>query len=201
MIKLKVENLSKKFGSKLVFENLSFEIESGKVFGVTGPNGSGKTTLLNILANLESPSRGKVKIFLDEGKKDRNSIGLVSDSFSLYEELTAYENLKFFSQVRNLKKSKEEILELLNFFSLKGRAEDPLSTFSSGMKQRMKLAFALLSSPQILLLDEPTSNLDFEGVEKVLQILREQRKRGLVVLATNDVRELEWSDEFLELKG
>ncbi|MFQ5891249.1 MAG: ATP-binding cassette domain-containing protein [Candidatus Methanofastidiosia archaeon] len=201
MIKLKVENLSKKFGSKLVFENLSFEIESGKVFGVTGPNGSGKTTLLNILANLESPSRGKVKIFLDEGKKDRNSIGLVSDSFSLYEELTAYENLKFFSQVRNLKKSKEEILELLNFFSLKGRAEDPLSTFSSGMKQRMKLAFALLSSPQILLLDEPTSNLDFEGVEKVLQVLREQRKRGLVVLATNDARKLEWCDEFLELKG
>lgn len=203
MISLEVKNLAKSFGFRIVFEGVNFLLRDQDSLVITGKNGSGKSTLLKILAGLLRPSKGDVSINLDsqtvKREERRKLLGFVAPDLSLYDELTALENLEFLVSVQGLKFNKQELNEKLEKIGLKGRGEDSVSSYSSGMKQRLKYVFALLNEPQILLLDEPGSNLDEAGLFLLDSIIAEQKKRGILVLTTNDRREIKYGDKILNL--
>ncbi|HEY9167393.1 MAG TPA: ABC transporter ATP-binding protein [Candidatus Kryptonia bacterium] len=192
------EQLKKVYNKRVVFSNLSFKVESGQTLSVTGPNGSGKSTVSKIICGVLSPTSGKV--ILTEGSKtvDRDEIhrhvGFVSPYLELYGEFTAAENLEIEMRARGTKAvdgSVDEILELVGLFN---RRNDELRGFSSGMKQRMKYAAALIHQPSVLVLDEPTANLDPAGIEMVYTLIDRYRKDRIVILATNDKDEASMGD-------
>jgi len=191
---LQVISLNKSFGRRLIFKDLDFKIEDYGIIGISGPNGSGKSTLVKILAGVDSPTSGKV-IHIEEGKeilpdKLHNHIGFVSPYLILYEEFSAWENLNHFAKIRDVKFNNEKIEYLLNQFLLFDRRNDYVKTYSSGMKQRLKFIFALMHSPQLIILDEPTSNLDAEGKNSVYKIIEEESKSGIVIIASNEKADL-----------
>jgi heme exporter protein A len=205
VLSLQVESVGKRFGDRTIFRDLHARADEGEILVVTGPNGSGKSTLLGILAGLTRPSRGRA-CWLEDGREldaefRRRELGWVAPDLTLYHELTARENLQFFARVRRLETSSPSIDSLLEQVGLGKRGDDPVRTFSSGMRQRLKYAFALMGSPRVLLLDEPTANLDASGVAMVDGVIRAQRQRGLLVLATNEPRETEYGDRCLQLAG
>ena len=202
-VSLSAKALTQRFGPNKIFESLSFEVPKGQGLVVTGPNGSGKTTLLRILSGLLRPTKGDVRLNVD-GKvispEDRlKHIGFITPELALYEELTALENLEFFAHVRRLKRTKADHLALLERVGLKERGRDLVGTFSSGMKQRLKLAFAIQHEPAFLFLDEPGSSLDEDGRAIVKGIISEQKAHGALVVATNDERELAYGEKRLAL--
>ena len=199
------ESLSKTFGRRIIFSGLSFGFDKNGVYGISGPNGSGKSTLVKIIAGIISPSKGKVKHTI-EGKditpeKLHNYIGFVSPYLVLYEEFTALENLELVADIRNVPLNKERIDYLLKIFLLYDRKDDLVKTYSSGMKQRMKFIFALMHSPQMLILDEPTSNLDDEGKESVYNIIREAGRDSIVLIASNEKSDLELCSEKIVIQN
>lgn len=192
---VQAESLSKTFGRRLIFSGLSFGYTKNGVYGISGPNGSGKSTLVKIIAGLIAPSKGKVKHTIDGNEippeKLHNHIGFVSPYLVLYEEFTAWENLELFADIRGVPFNKERIDYLLKVFLLTDRKDDLVKTYSSGMKQRMKFLFALMHSPRLLILDEPTSNLDDEGKESVYKIISEAGESSIVLIASNEKTDLE----------
>jgi heme exporter protein A len=205
VLTLRVDRVAKRFGNRTVFRDLDAEVRQGEILVVTGPNGSGKSTFLAILAGLVRPSRGRA-CWLDEGKElgtefYRRELGWIAPDLTLYQELTARENLRFFSRVRALPATDAELEALLERVGLGTRADDRAGTYSSGMRQRLKYAFALLGSPRALLLDEPTANLDRAGVEMVDALIRANREERVTVLATNEPRETEYGDRCIRLGG
>jgi len=198
-------NLTKFFGNRRVFEGVCVRAEQGETLVVTGRNGSGKTTLLRLISGLAKPTNGEVVIAVNGQPLDSDEVfhhvGFVTPDLSLYTELTALENLSFFACLRGLRLSNGDLRERLREVGLQGRADDLLRDFSSGLKQRLKLAFAVLHHPAVLLLDEPTSNLDAAGVEIVERLIRDQKQRGVVILATNNAEELKHGDQILRLKS
>jgi len=197
-MKIEIKNIGKYFGERKIFSNINFEISSGSSVSITGPNGSGKTTLMRIISGLLNPTVGTV-IYSDNGNelKDREKfshLGLVGPYLELYNELTAMENLKFFSKMKRISNDEFIILELLEKMNLSGHESDLVKNYSSGMKQRLKYVFALLGSPEILLVDEPTSNLDKEGINTVYNIMEKQKSEGILIIATNDEADLKYGD-------
>ena len=187
-ISLHAKDLSKTFNRRPIFKNISFELHPGDSVAITGRNGSGKSTLIKIIANVLNPSSGTFDI-KDGGTdvlKDNfyRYIGFVSPYLNLYDEFTGRENLVIMSKIRGA--SPDNIDSVLERVGLFERRNDLLRIYSSGMKQRLKLAFAVLHSPHILLLDEPTSNLDKDGISVVTDIANEQKKSGILIIATND---------------
>jgi heme exporter protein A len=202
-IVLRAEALTRRFGFRSVFERLDFECASGGILCIAGPNGSGKSTLLRIIAGLLAPTSGKVQYIRQEDELDeaarRSTTRLVSPEANLYDELSGIENLRFFSKVSGAKCSDDDLESILDRVGLSGRGTDLYGAYSSGMKQRLKYAAALLSNPLVLLLDEPTANLDERGKEVVFDIMKEQRKRGLLIFATNEDNELKFGDRVVKL--
>ena len=202
-IKLTVEHVAASYGMRRVFSGVSFELVRGEILVVSGPNGSGKSTFLRLLAGLQRPDSGKISYRL--GKQGyapvaaSQFIGWVAPDLMLYRDLTARENLRFFAAVRRLHLHDETIDELLERVGLSGRGDDRLAGYSSGMAQRLRYAYALLHQPPVLLLDEPTVTLDTSGTAIVDSIITAQRRHGLVVIATNDPRELHYGDLLLRL--
>ncbi len=205
MYRLELQGLGKRYGRLRVFRGIETAVESGQVLVLAGRNGSGKSTLLRIIAGLTRPSAGQMSFFEDgrplSPEERRRRLGLVAVDVALYGELTAWENLTFFARVRGLGLSREEGELLLKEVGLAGRGDDLVQTYSSGMRQRLKYACALLHNPPLLLLDEPGSNLDEAGQAMVAALIARQRERGLVVLATNDPAEVAYGDVVLRLEG
>jgi len=197
-MKIEIKNIGKYFGERKIFSNINFEISSGTSVAITGPNGSGKTTLMRIISGLLNPTEGAVIYSNNDTElKDRekfNHLGLVGPYLELYNDLTAMENLKFFSKMKRIKNDEDVILKLLDKMNLSGHEDDLVKNYSSGMKQRLKYVFALLDSPEILLLDEPTSNLDKEGINTVYNIMGNQKSNGILIIATNDEADLKFGD-------
>ena len=203
MIHLVAENLSKFFSDFKIFKDISFKISTGQSLAVTGKNGSGKTTLIRILSRLIQPSRGKILLYNDDEIINKESfykyIGLIGPYLELYQDLTAYENLVFFARMKEVENYSERINFLMDMIGLKGREQDLVKTYSSGMKQRLKYVFALLNEPEILFVDEPRSNLDTQGVETVYRIFEKQKKENILILATNDEDDLQFADMRVDL--
>jgi len=205
MSKYSVEasELNKTFGRRLIFNAINFKYDESGVFGISGPNGSGKSTLVKIIAGLISPTKGKIihKNSEDEiiPEKLHNHIGFVSPYLVLYEEFTAWENLNIFSKIREINLDKDYAKDLLNRFLLYNRKDDLVKTYSSGMKQRMKFIFALIHHPELLIFDEPTSNLDDEGKNSVYGIIKDKSKESIIMIASNDKADLDLCSEILDL--
>ncbi len=204
-MKIKAKQIVKRYGKHIVLRNINFEVANGVSLAIIGSNGSGKTTLIKILANLIAPTRGSVT-YQQNGKTIPREniyrhIGLVGPYLQLYQELTARENLYFFARMRNIPRYKERIAELMETLGLKGREDDAVKAYSSGMQQRLKYVAALLHRPEVLLVDEPRSNLDEKGIETVYALLREQKKHGILIIATNDNEDLQLADRKLKVEA
>ena len=197
-------NLNKSFGRRLIFNDLNFKFDKAGVYGISGPNGSGKSTLIKIIGGIIGATKGSVDHLLNEKKiaeeQLHNYIGFVSPYLVLYEEFTAYENFHHFAEIRGVKFDKTRIDYLLEKFLLYKRKDDLLKTYSSGMKQRIKFIFALMHSPNLLMLDEPTSNLDDEGKDSVYDLIKEEGQKNLVIVASNEKNDLEHCSEIVYLE-
>lgn len=203
MIQLKADNLEKRFGQKTVFSNLTIETDT-PVLGIAGINGSGKSTLLRCLAGLLKPSSGSVQWVIDGEQIKRtnlkNSLGYAAPYIQLYEELTVRENLEFIRNVRSLNSS-NSISNLLEPLGADQLLERHFGELSTGQQQRIKLAAAIIHDPDILLLDEPGSNLDEAGKEIILSLVeRYKNSNRMVVIASNQEYELALCNEIIELK-
>jgi ABC-type multidrug transport system ATPase subunit len=205
MVAIQVEKLSKAFSNRSVLRGLSLTIQGGERLVVRGPNGSGKSTFLRILAGLLTPSTGTIRVLGPEGKtRDadwrRRWTGYLSPDLTLYDEFSALENLEFFARARGLGRNGERDSGILASVGLGDRLHDPLGTLSTGLRQRAKLAFAVQGEPQILLLDEPGSNLDQVGRDLIARTVAEYGTKGSAVLiATNDPLEAELGTRTLDL--
>jgi heme exporter protein A len=202
LISLKLTNLGHEFENRVVFSGLNLDF-AGPSLAVTGPNGSGKTTLLKVLAGLLSPTSGLAEVLIDGSALTRNCLrsaaGLAGPDIHLYPELTPRENLRFLGRARGLTEAESRVAAVLERVGLDARADDPTGELSSGLRQRACLAAALLHGPSILLLDEPSTNMDEQGIETVRAIIGDQAQSGMVVLATNDPREASLAAERVEL--
>jgi heme exporter protein A len=196
---LTASGLKKVFNRRIVFKDISFEAESGQVLSITGPNGSGKSTVSKIICGLLTPTSGEVSLMNDGKKIDRdeihNHVGFVAPYLELYGEFTALENLQIESSARGLKwKNSDRLHEILELVGLFNRRNDEVRSFSSGMKQRLKYAAALIHDPRVLVLDEPTANLDVAGNDLVFALIEKFRRDKIVVVATNDEKEAALGD-------
>ena len=203
-VSVEFRGVGKRFANRSALAAVSGELRQGRVLVVAGPNGAGKSTLLNILAGMLRPSRGEVVYHGGSGPLPRarwfEVLGMASPDMSVYEELSAVENLRFFARLRGLHLAEAAVAALLEGLGLGSREHRrPVGTYSSGMKQRVKLAQAVLHEPPVLLLDEPSSNLDAGGHEVVAGLVRRFRERAAVAVATNDPREMGWADARLDL--
>ncbi|MBI5265836.1 MAG: ABC transporter ATP-binding protein [candidate division Zixibacteria bacterium] len=185
--------MGKRFGARKVFADINFSLATGDSIALTGRNGSGKTTLLMVLLALQRPSVGKIEYLKGGGTLDEDAVrlqsSLVGPYLNLYDQLTAEENLIFFSTVAGSTVPGKRINQLLERVGLEGRGNDLVRAYSSGMKQRLKYAVALLKEPAFLFLDEPSSNLDAAGKKIVAGIIEEYRSKSIVVIATNEKEE------------
>jgi len=199
------QNLSKLFGRRLIFRDINFSWAEKGIFGISGPNGSGKSTLVKIVAGLIAPSSGKITHKNSNGEiipeKLHNHVGFVSPYLVLYEEFSAWENLKIFAKIRGVNFDEEKVTYYLTQFLLENRKNDLVKTYSSGMKQRLKFIFALMHSPEVLIFDEPTSNLDEEGKKVVYSIIKSESEDSIVIIASNEERDLELCQEKILLEN
>jgi heme exporter protein A len=200
---LEVNNIKKTFNRRIIFTNINFKLENGSALAIAGRNGSGKSTLVKIIAGVLSPTSGIVNISANDNEikpiDKFKHIGFVSPYLQLYDEFTAVENLYIFAKVRSLNIQREFILDLLKRVNLYDRRDDFVRTYSSGMKQRLKYTFALLHQPELLILDEPRSNLDAEGISIVYEIIEEQKQKGATLIATNDSEDLRYCENVINL--
>lgn len=194
---LELDNLTMAYGRRVLFAGLSARVQAGETLCVTGANGAGKSTLLKIAAGLTRPEAGTVN-YLGADTRTSFCIGYASPDANLYAELTGAENIDFFARLRGL--SPGQASTLLPRVGLSaGRGKDLVSEYSSGMRQRLKLAVSLLGTPPLLIWDEPTLALDGDGAERVTDILNAHRGGGgLAIVATNDAGEAgRWSSRTL----
>jgi ABC-2 type transport system ATP-binding protein/heme exporter protein A len=174
---ISITGLSKSFGMRRALNDIDLKIQKGEFVAIFGPNGAGKTTLMKIISTVTEPTRGSVSINGIDSKKDPNGIrgmiGAISHETYLYDDLTAKENLLFFSRIYGMEKSvmEEQVGKLLKNVKLYNRADERVGSFSRGMKQRLSIARALLHSPAILLMDEPYTGLDQQAAENFERVL------------------------------
>jgi len=185
---LELRDLSKKYGGKFALKRLNLNVPPGQLCILLGPNGAGKSTLLRILCTLTRPSGGDALIsnhsVIEEPTDVRRSIGAVLHEMLLYEDLTAAENLRFYSRLYGVPSEEKRIDDMLARLNLLHRKNDRVGDFSRGMKQRMSIARALISSPKVLLLDEPFTGLDVKSKDQVSSMLTEAVTGGATILMT-----------------
>ncbi len=185
-----VEKLTKSFGTQYALRGINLEIEQGRLLCIFGPNGAGKTTFLRILSTLSKASSGRILIdgkpLRDHAEALRQRIGVIGHATFLYDELTAYENLKFYARLYSIPSAEKRIREALQEVGLEARADDFVRTFSRGMQQRLSIARAMLHQPDILLLDEPFTGLDQHASNMLMSWLRDLKgENRTIVLVTH----------------
>ena len=194
---IEVENLAKRFGAFEAVKDVSFSVNRGDVFGFLGPNGAGKSTTIRCLLSLITPDAGSIKLFGKSFKTDRSAIlsniGSIIEKPDFYKYLSAQKNLEIFARVSGADVSKKEIQEMLEFVGLGDRGKHKLGGFSHGMKQRLGIAQTLLHKPDLIILDEPTTGLDPQGIVEIrnliLRLKNEQNKT--ILLSSHQLSEIE----------
>ena len=183
-----LHGLARSFGEVEAVRGVSLHIDEGETVGLLGPNGAGKTTTLSMLAALLAPSSGDAEIFgislCREAWTVRRLVGLAPQEVSLYPELTADENLRFFGRLYGLggARLRERADEMLDLVGLLPRRQDRVATYSGGMKRRLNLACSLLHAPRLLLLDEPTVGVDPQSRDRIFDAVRELARHGRTIL-------------------
>ena len=199
-MQIKLTNTGKRFNREWIFRHFDHEFLSGKRYAITGSNGSGKSTLLQVISGSISHNEGKIEMILKGSPLLEENcfqyLSIAAPYLELIEEMTATEFLHFHSSFKPLTHSLESILAVIN---LENAAQKQIRYFSSGMKQRLKLAQAFFCSAPILLLDEPTTNLDAEGIALYQQLITEHTDQKLVIISSNDPQEYSFCDEVISI--
>ncbi|MGR6342623.1 ATP-binding cassette domain-containing protein [Priestia megaterium] len=188
MYAIEAKNLSKKYGEKIVVNNLNLKVKEGSIFGFLGKNGAGKSTFINMITGLISPTSGSFKLFDDNkfsNKEIYNKIGVLPDYSTFYEHLTALEHLKYFSKILGVSLNKEEMMNVLKLVELDGSANLKAGKFSFGMKKRLGIAQALINNPRLLFLDEPTSGVDANAALNIHSLIKNISKQGTTIFLTS----------------
>ncbi|MFA5801762.1 MAG: ABC transporter ATP-binding protein [Thermoleophilia bacterium] len=191
---IEIENLGKRYGAITALDGASLTTGRGQIYGLVGPNGSGKTTLIKAICGLLKPDRGRVRVLGRDAIRERHAVrkdlGYMPQTPSLYDDLSPIENLRFFGGAFRPPDIGERIRETLEFVQLWDRRDDPLHTFSGGMRQRASLACALMHDPELLVLDEPTAGVDPVLRQNFWQHFAELCDRGRTIfLSTNQMDE------------
>lgn len=187
---IEVKGLTKKFGDFKAVDDITFEVPQGKIFGFLGPNGSGKSTTIRMLCGVLTPTEGTAYVLgydvNKEAEKIKQSIGYMSQKFSLYEDLTVSENLDFYAGVYGLTKAKREERKkgIIAMAGLQGREKNLTKNLSGGWKQRLALGCALIHKPKLLVLDEPTAGVDPVSRRIFWEMIYTLAKQGITVLVT-----------------
>lgn len=185
---LEIKHVTKKFGKKTIIDDMSFSVEPGEVYGFLGPNGSGKTTIIKMIMGLLKITKGQILVDGHDVEKDYEKaaevFGGIIENPEMYGELKGITNLKVFSTLYpNV--TDESIQKIVETVGLKDRINDPIKKYSLGMRQRLGLALALVHTPRLLILDEPTNGLDPKGIKELRDILRSLAKQGTAVFISS----------------
>lgn len=184
---LSAKNIRKQFGPKVVLDGLDFEMPAGRIYAICGPNGSGKSVFLRILVGLMLPTRGQVTVFgqhIGSEVEFPVATGALIDHPGFLQNESGLRNLLLLAKISG-KATSEKINETLHFVGLNPDDRKPFRTYSVGMRQRLGLAQAIMEEPQLLILDEPTAGLDFDGQREIYNYLIELRKQGKTILITS----------------
>jgi ABC-2 type transport system ATP-binding protein len=190
---IEIKELTKRFGRRLAVNNISFNIDSGEIFGLVGPNGAGKTTTMRMLVTLLKPDKGEIIIgghsLRTAANEARRMIGFMPDSFGVYGDLTVQEYLDFFGACYQLPPQQRArlIADLLDLVDLGHRRDDMVDTLSTGLKQRLGLARVLIHDPSILILDEPASGLDPRARVEIRELLLEIARLGKTIIFSSHI--------------
>jgi len=179
---LTIENLTKKFGKLTAVDNLSFSIEKGNVYGILGPNGSGKSTTLGIVLNVVNKTSGNFSWFGGDVSTHNalKKVGAIIERPNFYPYMTAKQNLELVCKIKGV--ATTQVQKTLDTVGLLDRQDDTFKGFSLGMKQRLAIASALLNTPEILILDEPTNGLDPQGIHQIRGIIQKIASQGTTIL-------------------
>lgn len=185
---LSVKNLKKKIRNKWIIKGVSFDVGKGEVFGFLGPNGAGKTTTIRMLVNLIRATEGTIEIcgvpLQDKPYEALRQIGCIVENPELYPYLTGWENLEHFARMIP-GVTVDRIREVVGIVGMEQRIRDKVKTYSLGMRQRLGIAQALLGSPKLLILDEPTNGLDPQGIKEMREFIRKLAQEGLSVFVSS----------------
>ena len=193
---LRVKNLTKKYGNRVAVDNISFDVFEGEIFGFLGPNGAGKTTTLKMITGLAKPNNGNILIcgysLKTQYEKAIKNLGGIIETPEMYKNFSGLDNLKYFASLyKNI--SQDRIFEVAKIVGLSDRIKDKVKTYSLGMKQRLGIAQALLHSPKLLILDEPTNGLDPTGIIEMRKFLKKiALKENIgILISSHNLSEME----------
>ena len=197
---IEAQGLTKSFNNHLVLRGVDFTVGQGESVVIFGPNGAGKTTLIKLLATIMNPSSGSISVDGLNLKKNaeevRRRIGVVAHQTFLYGNLTAYENLEFYSRMYDVSGRKERICEVVTTVGMTARLHDRVGTLSRGMQQRLSIARSLLHKPTVMLLDEPETGLDQQTTSRLWDVLQTEGERKRTIILTT--HNLEWGLELCD---
>lgn len=183
---VETRGLTKYYGKQLIVDNLALRVPKGRIYGLLGPNGAGKSTTLKMLTGLIRPSHGEITMFGDPWQREHlRRLGALVESPALYGNLTARENLLIHTNLMGLPKG--EIDRVLETVNLRDTGKKLASRFSTGMKQRLGIAIALLGRPDLLILDEPTNGLDPLGIQEFRELVRSFSTQGITVVLSSHI--------------
>ncbi|MCR4928150.1 MAG: ABC transporter ATP-binding protein [Lachnospiraceae bacterium] len=192
---LRTKDLTKKYGSKVVVDNLNLEIEEGEIFGLLGPNGAGKSTTMNMICDIVTPTLGNVEFMGKDLKKNQKELlgylGYIPQDLAIHGNLKAWENVELFTSLYGIKgkQLKERIDESLEYVGLAEKRNDFAGTFSGGMKRRLNIACAIGHHPKLLIFDEPTVGIDPQSRNFILEKIKESNRNGATVIYTSHYME------------
>ncbi len=190
-----IDNVSKKLGSRQVLKNVTFDVNTGDIFGYLGPNGAGKTTTIRIILGLLEADSGNLNVLGQDIRlaSTRMKIGFALDPDGLYNAMTAVENLQYYADIYDVLDSAARISKVLEMVGLSDRADDRAGTYSKGMRQRLSLARAMVHNPEVLVLDEPTAGVDPTGQIEIRKILLDiaRVEKKTVLLSSHNLDEVQ----------
>ena len=203
---IEVRNVIKHYGKIIALQGLSLSVPAGEIFGLLGANGAGKSTLIQILVGALNADSGEVQVLGMSPQKQKHdlrlSVGYMPQQPALYEDLTARDNVRFFSKARHIPDLEGRISEILDFLLLGNRADEPVYRFSGGMKQRLSLACALVHRPKLLLLDEPSTGVDPKLRDSLWEHFHQLAKQGVsILISTHQMDEALHCDRVAVMRG
>lgn len=192
---LKAENLYRSFGNIKAVDGISFEVKQGEIFGLLGPNGAGKSTTISMISTLMNPTSGAILFegnnIFDNSKEMRKRLGVVPQEIALYPTLSGFQNLSFWGSIYGLKGAelKNKINHVSEIIGLSERLKDRVDKYSGGMKRRLNIGAALLHSPELLIMDEPTVGIDPQSRNHILDTVLKLNEQGMTIIYTSHYME------------